>query len=147
MNYGNENFILVDMNYLESMVENDRYFNSFSLLFEILKRTDFGKRTLTISYSNLAQHFRKNTEDIKKKLFILRDFGFIEIYKSNIPRLVSIVIRKNEFLCFPEKEIFLDESKILKTPNSKSRNDKGYDKFRKSVLKRDGYTCQLCGSK
>lgn len=143
----NNNYIIIDTDTLDLLSENDNTLNPFSLYLEILKGMGYENRILTTSYNRISCRFRKTEREIKKNLFYLRDNGAIEIYKGRFGNCLEIVLRNCGFIEITGSEIFLNDRKIIKTPKSKARTDKGYDKFRKAVLKRDNYTCQLCGSK
>lgn len=143
----NNNYVLINTDTLDLLSESDNTLNPFSLYLEILKNMGYKNSILTTSYNRLSCRFRRPEKEIKKILFYLRDNGMIEIYNGRFGHYLEIVLRNFDLIEIVENEIFLDDRKVVKTLKSKSRTDKGYEKFRKSVLKRDNYTCQLCGAK
>lgn len=143
----NNDYVFVDTKIIDMLSENDNKLTPFSLYLEILNGMEYENKILITSYNRLSCRFRKPEKEIKKILFSLRDGGMIEIYKGGFGNYLEIVLRDCGILEIEGGEIFLDDRKIAKTPKSKARTDKGYDKFRKSVLERDNYTCQVCGSK
>lgn len=72
--------------------------------------------------------------------------GFIDIYKYRIKGFATIVIRESEYYEGGTKKI-LSMQTYAKYYSLHNRKEYGYQKFRADVLKRDNYTCQLCGSK
>lgn len=143
----NDNYVIVDIKTLDMLSEKDNTLTPLSLYFDILKNMGYENKVLTTTYHSIACRFRKSEYKVKKLLFYLRDSGAIEIYKGRFGNYLEVVLRDCGIIDIEGGEIFLNDRKIVKTPKSKARADKGYGKFRKEVLERDNYTCQLCGSK
>lgn len=101
-----------------------------------------------IYFGEITWNLKEDEEQIKKKLFKLKKEGYIELYKTKWKSVIIVAFRKREDLYkIGDFELFLDENSIIQPPKNYSRRDKGYDKFRKAVLKRDNHTCQLYGAK
>lgn len=143
----NNNYVFVNTDVLDMLSESENILTPFSLYLEILKNMGYENRVLTTTYHRLSCRFMKSEDKVKKTLFHLRDNGAIEIYKSRFGNCLEIVLRDSGIVEINGEEIFLNDREVVKTPKSKSRSDKGYEKFRKEVLKRDKYECQICGSK
>lgn len=141
-----EDCIYLDREITEDFLWLDRNFNSFSMFLDFLLRCREDKNAVYETFGSMAYKYKKTEKEIKKAVFELRDNGFIEIYKSNMRGQIVIAPRKNEYVDFCGEEFYLDESKIMPTPYTNGRNEPGYEKFRRKVLKRDGYSCQLCGA-
>lgn len=93
----------------------------------------------------LARTFGLDEREVKKSLSRLRKKELIEIYKNQDDKnsLIIALRKDNECYRITSKEFVMDETMIATL--SIGRNDKGYAKFRKDVLERDEYTCQICG--
>lgn len=140
----NGNYIKISRKMLEWDIYKDK--KAFMLLIYLLIDKDCNTNSLQTTYCNLSIKLSMQEEDVKKKLFKLKDAGTIEIYRGNFKKQIIIALRKNEeYYEIEGIELRLDNSLIISIPKKRNRNDKGYDKFRKEVLKRDNYTCQLCG--
>lgn len=122
---------------------------AFELLFYLLLDREIETNSLEIIPKMLGRNlFNMDENTLKKKLFKLKKWGYIELYKTERPWKIIVALRKNDDLYkIGDFELFLDDDLIIQPPKSYSRNDSGYDNFRKSVLERDNFTCQLCGSK
>ena len=107
--------------------------HTFLILIDILLRSNNETNSLKTSISKIARTFGLDEREVKKSLSRLRKKELIEIYKNQDD--------KNSLIT--SKEFVMDETMIATL--SIGRNDKGYAKFRKDVLERDEYTCQICG--
>lgn len=104
---------------------------------------------LLIKELNLRVRTKRSTMEIIRDIIPLVEMQpkvSEQEIRDNMRGQIIITPRKNEYVDFCGEEFYLDESKIISTPNTKGRNEPGYEKFRKKVLKRDGYSCQLCGA-
>lgn len=141
-----DDFVCIDTNFLQDLFYERREFNDFSILLDLISRCNYKKNLTYESFSNMAYRYGKTDREIRLIIFKFRDNGFIEVYKSKLKGQIVIAPRKNEYIEFCGEEIYLDESNVIPTPANRTRCDSGYDNFRKKVLKRDCYKCQLCGA-
>lgn len=119
-----------------------------SIFMEILLDRDCETNSIKVTWGELGERTHISEDTTKKKLFKLKKLGYIELYKTDRKWKIIVAIRKNDDLYkIGDFELFLNDDLIIPLPKSNSRNDKGYDKFRKSVLKRDNYICKICGAK
>lgn len=122
--------------------------NILAIFMEILLNRDCDTNSLKVTWGELGKDFKILEDKTKKTLFKLKKMGYMELYMTDRKWKIIVALRKCEDLYkIGDFELFLDDSLIIDFPKSYSRNDKGYDKFRKAVLERDNYTCQLCSSK
>lgn len=120
---------------------------AFCVFMEVLLQRDCDTNSLDTSYRALETCGLKE-EDVKKALMRLKKYGVVELYKRKHKGQVTVALRRcDDMYKIGDFELYLDDSLIIPIQSSKSRSIKGYDKFRKSVLKRDNYACQLCGAK
>lgn len=144
----NEDCVWIDCNLKDHWVWNVREpFTAFGILMDLLMNRDIKTNSIKITYFCMSDRYMRSKSEIKKILFKLKSDGILEIYKTNHKDYILIAFRKNELFDVGDYELVLDKSLEVPVPKSRSRNDVGYDKFRKSVLKRDNYACQLCGAK
>ena len=108
-------------------------------------RSNNETNSLKTSISKIARTFGLDEREVKKSLSRLRKKELIEIYKNQDDKnsLIIALRKDNECYRITSKEFVMDETMIATL--SIGRNDKGYAKFRKDVLERDEYTCQICG--
>ena len=120
--------------------------NAFHLLVHILLERDIRTNTLEVSYMKLEE-IGLNRKELKNALSKLRKLGAIEVYSTKHKERILISVKKNdEYYKIGDSVFELGDEFILPLADS-ARAEKGYSKFRKKVLERDNYTCQLCGSK
>ena len=119
--------------------------HTFLILIDILLRSNNETNSLKTSISKIARTFGLDEREVKKSLSRLRKKELIEIYKNQDDKnsLIIALRKDNECYRITSKEFVMDETMIATL--SIGRNDKGYAKFRKDVLERDEYTCQICG--
>lgn len=132
------------------IVYSDLYYDKemFAIFLDVLLNRDCDTNSINIAWEKIGEKFNIEKETAKKKFFKLKKLGYVELYKTDRKWKIIVAIRKNEDLYkIGDFELFLDNDLIIQPPKNYSRNDVGYGKFRKSVLKRDNYACQLCGSK
>lgn len=119
--------------------------HTFLILIDILLRSNNETNSLKTSISKIARTFGLDEREVKKSLSRLRKKELIEIYKNQDDKNSLIIAHRKDNECYriTSKEFVMDETMIATL--SIGRNDKGYAKFRKDVLERDEYTCQICG--
>lgn len=120
--------------------------NAFHLLIHILLERDIRTNTLEVSYMRLEES-GLNKQELKKSLSKLRKLGAIEVYSTKHKERILISVKKNDEYYKISDFVFEADDKFILPLTDKTRSEKGYSKFRKKVLNRDNYTCQLCGSK
>lgn len=120
--------------------------NAFHLLIHILLERDIKTNTLEVSYMRLEES-GLNRQELKKSLSKLRKLGAIEVYSTKHKERILISVKKNDEYYKIGDFVFEADDKFILPLTDKTRSEKGYSKFRKKVLDRDNYTCQLCGSK
>lgn len=120
--------------------------NAFHLLIHILLERDIKTNTLEVSYMRLEES-GLNRQELKKSLSKLRKLGAIEVYSTKHKERILISVKKNDEYYKIGDFVFEADDKFILLLTDKTRSEKGYSKFRKKVLDRDNYTCQLCGSK
>lgn len=120
--------------------------NAFHLLIHILLERDIKTNTLEVSYMRLEES-GLNRQELKKSLSKLRKVGAIEVYSTKHKERILISVKKNDEYYKIGDFVFEADDKFILPLTDKTRSEKGYSKFRKKVLDRDNYTCQLCGSK
>lgn len=120
--------------------------NAFHLLIHILLERDIKTNTLEVSYMRLEES-GLNRQELKKSLSKLRKLGAIEVYSTKHKERILISVKKNDEYYKIGDFVFEADDKFILPLTDKTRSEKGYSKFRKKVLNRDNYTCQLCGSK
>lgn len=120
--------------------------NAFHLLIHILLERDIKTNTLEVSYMRLEES-GLNRQELKKSLSKLRKLGAIEVYSTKHKERILISVKKNDEYYKIVDFVFEADDKFILPLTDKTRSEKGYSKFRKKVLDRDNYTCQLCGSK
>lgn len=120
--------------------------NVFHLLIHILLERDIKTNTLEVSYMRLEES-GLNRQELKKSLSKLRKLGAIEVYSTKHKERILISVKKNDEYYKIGDFVFEADDKFILPLTDKTRSEKGYSKFRKKVLNRDNYTCQLCGSK
>ena len=132
---------------LNSNVVNEKLYQdkaAFITLLQILFDVNRETNSVKTSLHTLSGELYADTETIKKALSRLQNEGVIELYKTSRREMFIIAVRKDErFFRISGGELHLDESLIFSF--DRRRNIPGYSKFRKDVLTRDGYKCQICG--
>lgn len=118
---------------------------SLVVLCYLLFERDAQHNFLVTSVHFLASKLRTDEITTRSALDKLQREGFIEIYKQPHKQILIAVRENEDFYLIDGNQTYLDES--LKINFRQSRNIRGYGKFRKNVLERDDYTCQICGSK
>lgn len=127
------------------LYSDDKY--TLLIFLYLLSNREIETNSTEIITRGLAGDLKIDEETLKKKLFRMKKLGYIELYQSEPKWKIIVAIRKKEHLYdIGDFELFLDEQLIISPSKSNSRNESGYGKFRKDVLKRDNFTCQLCGS-
>ena len=120
--------------------------SSLYTLLDLFIRCNNKNNAIYESFSSMAIKYGKTDKEIRKILFDFRESGFIEVYKSNLKGQILVALRKNEYISFDGEEIILDNSKIMKIYKNNERTERGYSYFKRKVIERDGYKCQMCGS-
>lgn len=120
---------------------------TYRLIFLFLM-ADGETNLLKRSLSSLAKEFGISTQRLSKELSDFRALDFIEVYKAypNITKndFIIIACKQNELIHNNGVETSLD----LPLASLKGgRYTSEYNIWRKKCLKRDDYTCQICGTK
>lgn len=118
---------------------------SLIVLCYLLFERDCQSNYIITSVHLLASKLMSDEIVIKSALDKLQRNGFIAVYKQPNKQILIAVRENEDFYLIDGNQTYLDES--LKTNFRQSRNIKGYGKFRKNVLERDNFTCQICSSK
>lgn len=129
---------------IENLLKNESA-HTFLILIDILLRSDDETNSLKTSISQISGTFGIDKKEVKKCLSRLRKIDLIEVYKNQGNKDSLIIALRKENACYriTPKELVLDPTEVAAL--SDSRSEKGYAKFRKTVLERDGYVCQICG--
>ena len=149
--------------FLYSFIEDSDAFKLFTYLGHI----SYCSKNKTISeftFKDINKNIKINKEKILKSLKYLSELQILKIISINNEKvtceLYTLIESDNSNTEYEETAYDLfgsaieeDITVILETNvktnkkenKTQSRNDNGYNKWKKDVLKRDNYTCQLCG--
>lgn len=83
--------------------------------------------------------YKKYDEELAKNKILIEILN-----KQNRYSMESILMQENIKL---KAKVIQLERKVQSNNKKKQKRPKGYIEFRKSILERDNYTCQKCGSK
>lgn len=124
-----------------------KHIGCMQLLVYLLLERDCDTNSCIASCKRLSLATGQDEGNIKKCLSRLKDDGFLELYRRDktSKEMIIALRRADEYYRIGEFELFLSENEVVNI--SKGRTERGYAKFRSSVLKRDNYACQHCGSK
>lgn len=141
-------YIELSERFVETDIFKNRDAQTFKVFLNIMFERDCGTNSLECTYGWLADESDLTEYDLKKALLKLEKENYIQLYKSERKNKIIIALRRNdEYYLIGDYELFLDKYKEIAVPRRIPRDSKGYDKFKKKVLERDDYTCQLCGAK